>query len=216
MSSTWTHDFDFQKEVLTEIPLWLKLPNLPLSCWGSNSLSRIGSVIGKPIMADECTTVQSRISYARLLVKVDVTKPKLDAVKVVEPNGRTFMQTIVFDWYPVFCKTCQKIGHDCTALPRTKKNIRGVKYKQVLTPKETAQPSVVEPVQHVPVVPVTETRDSWTTVVGRSAAKIGNALASSQAAPVSVNNVYDSLFSDPIVERSTSSTGGGSLLLGET
>lgn len=27
----WTVDFDFNSEFLTEIPLWVKLPNLPMS-----------------------------------------------------------------------------------------------------------------------------------------------------------------------------------------
>lgn len=54
----WDADFSFEKEVLREIPLWIRLPKLPLNCWGNDSLSRIGSVIGKPICADECTSLQ--------------------------------------------------------------------------------------------------------------------------------------------------------------
>lgn len=52
----WSPEFDFSKEFPTDIPLWVKLPHLPLNCWGPNSLSRISSTIGKPMLADECTT----------------------------------------------------------------------------------------------------------------------------------------------------------------
>lgn len=52
----WEADFDFHKEVLQTIPLWIKMPNLPLNCWSMDSLSRIGSVMGRPVYADKCMT----------------------------------------------------------------------------------------------------------------------------------------------------------------
>lgn len=39
----WTLEFNFKEEILTTIPLWVKLPNLPLNCWNSVVLSKIGS-----------------------------------------------------------------------------------------------------------------------------------------------------------------------------
>ncbi|KAH0682372.1 hypothetical protein KY289_020124 [Solanum tuberosum] len=41
---------------------------------------RIASAIGIPMFADECTTKQMRISFARMLVEVDVTKPLPDKI----------------------------------------------------------------------------------------------------------------------------------------
>lgn len=61
--------------MLKEIPPWVRLPKLPLPYWSGDSLSRIGSVIGKLVCADECATQHKRISYARLLIEVDITKP---------------------------------------------------------------------------------------------------------------------------------------------
>ncbi|KAH0776401.1 hypothetical protein KY290_007812 [Solanum tuberosum] len=29
----WSSDFDFNKEVLQTVPIWVKYPNLPLNCW---------------------------------------------------------------------------------------------------------------------------------------------------------------------------------------
>lgn len=40
----WVADFCFKKEVLKEISLLVRLPNLPLQCWSNDLLSRIGSV----------------------------------------------------------------------------------------------------------------------------------------------------------------------------
>ncbi|KAK6789451.1 hypothetical protein RDI58_013251 [Solanum bulbocastanum] len=44
------------EEILTTIPLWVKLPNLSLNCWNAVVLSKIGSSLGKPLYADECTS----------------------------------------------------------------------------------------------------------------------------------------------------------------
>ncbi|XP_010314925.2 uncharacterized protein [Solanum lycopersicum] len=109
----WSPEFDFGSEFLTEIPLCVNFPNLPLNCWGGGSLSRIASAIGVPIFADECTTKQTRISYARMLVEVNVTKKIPQKITVVDPYGKTFLQDVVLEWRPQYCDKCQKIGHVC-------------------------------------------------------------------------------------------------------
>ncbi|XP_016496576.1 uncharacterized protein LOC107815508 [Nicotiana tabacum] len=97
----WSADFDFNKEVLQTIPISVKYPNLPLNCWGKRSLSRISSGLGIPLYADACTTQVDRISYARVLVEMDVTKELPRSIKVTDPNGKEFMQEITYDWEPV-------------------------------------------------------------------------------------------------------------------
>ncbi|WMV29785.1 hypothetical protein MTR67_023170, partial [Solanum verrucosum] len=47
---------------------------------------RIASAIGFPLLADECTTKQTRISYARMLIEVNVTKPIPQQITVMDPN----------------------------------------------------------------------------------------------------------------------------------
>lgn len=118
----WSADFDFAKKFLAEIPLWVTFPNLPMNCWSCNSLSRIASAIGKPIYADECTTKQTRISYARMLIETNVTKPLPEVITVHDPNGRQFVQEVWFDRKPEFCNTCLKIGHDCDAYPQMRQD----------------------------------------------------------------------------------------------
>ncbi|XP_070013814.1 uncharacterized protein [Nicotiana sylvestris] len=97
----WSADFDFNKEVLQTIPISVKYPNLPLNCWGKRSLSRISSGLGIPLYADACTTQVDRISYARVLVEMDVTKELPRSIKVTDPNGKEFMQEITYVWEPV-------------------------------------------------------------------------------------------------------------------
>ncbi|XP_060183267.1 uncharacterized protein LOC132613254 [Lycium barbarum] len=71
----WAADFNFCDEVLRTIPIWFKFPNLPLNCWSMDSLSRISSGLGNPIYANACTTTMDRISFARVLIEVDITQP---------------------------------------------------------------------------------------------------------------------------------------------
>lgn len=123
----WKADFCLEKEILKEIPLWIRLPNLPLNCWSGDSLSRIGSVIGKPICADECTSQQNRVSYARLLIEIDITKPLVYKIPIEGENGMVLQQQVYYEWVPLFCPKCHKVGHICPE----KKQGAGVQHQQL-------------------------------------------------------------------------------------
>ncbi|KAH0767691.1 hypothetical protein KY285_003562 [Solanum tuberosum] len=109
----WTSKFYFNKEVMQTIPIWVKFPNLPLKCWGVQSLSRIASGLEIPIYADECTMPVDRISYARLLIEMGITRTLPTELKVEDPNGRSFTQVVQYEWVPIYCSSCLTIGHTC-------------------------------------------------------------------------------------------------------
>ncbi|KAH0658802.1 hypothetical protein KY285_027348 [Solanum tuberosum] len=88
----WLSEFNFKEEIFTTISIWIKLPNLPLNCWNSVVLSKIGSSLGQPLYADECTTQASRISFARILIEMDVTRPLPKIIKIRDPKGRVLEQ----------------------------------------------------------------------------------------------------------------------------
>lgn len=106
--------FNLEKEFPTNIPLWVKFPNLPMSCWNRDSLSRIASAVGKPIYADECTANQTKISFARMLIEVNITNPVSAEITIKEPNGKQTQQAIDYDWKPKYCLKCSVVGHCCT------------------------------------------------------------------------------------------------------
>ncbi|XP_058746354.1 uncharacterized protein LOC131619255 [Vicia villosa] len=109
----WTIDFELKEDLLRVLPLWITMPNLPLHLWGEKSLSKISSVVGRPIMTDECIARKLRISYARVLVEVDITKLVKKGVTKKDHNGREREQKIEYEWRPKYCQTCLRIGHDC-------------------------------------------------------------------------------------------------------
>ncbi|XP_070057707.1 uncharacterized protein [Nicotiana tomentosiformis] len=109
----WEADFNFNEEVLKTISLWVKFPNLPLNCWKIEMLSRMSSVLGNPIYDDECTTKEERISYVRVLVKINVIVPLPRMIRVQDPKGKIFEQEVCYDWIPEYCEECLQVGHNC-------------------------------------------------------------------------------------------------------
>ena len=103
--------FDFSKNEMSSVPVWVKLPNLPLKCWSLRSLSKISSLIGKPIQCDRFTASKARISYARVLIEVDLRESLPDTIQIGLPNGLFINQLVIFEALPQFCKACNSIGH---------------------------------------------------------------------------------------------------------
>ncbi|KAL7238196.1 hypothetical protein ACSBR2_004317 [Camellia fascicularis] len=60
------------KEYVAQIPVWLKLFNVPMEYWDFEGLSRIASHIGVPLFMDHLTSSGTRISFARVCVEVNV------------------------------------------------------------------------------------------------------------------------------------------------
>ncbi|KAG5576616.1 hypothetical protein H5410_056750, partial [Solanum commersonii] len=106
----WVAEFNFKEEILTTIPLWVKLPNMPLNCWNLVVLSKIGSSLRTPLYADECTTQTSRISFARILVEVDVTRPLAKVIKIKYPKGRRVEQKFGMNGSQCFARNVYKWG----------------------------------------------------------------------------------------------------------
>ncbi|KAM3337573.1 hypothetical protein P3S68_031898 [Capsicum galapagoense] len=63
---------EFSKEELSTVPIWVKLPGLEFKYWSKKGLSKIGSLIGKPLMVDTQTEKKLGLSFARLLTEVKV------------------------------------------------------------------------------------------------------------------------------------------------
>ena len=86
--------------MLRVLPVWFRLPRLPLHCWGEESLSRITSVLGVLLFANECTTSQLRLSYERVLVEIDNTKEIPKSIKIQDNEGNELIQQVIHEWCP--------------------------------------------------------------------------------------------------------------------
>lgn len=107
----WSSDFNFKRDSLCTLPIWVKLPQLPLQPWGAKNLGMIGSMIGKPLFTDECTTNKLCVSYARILVEVDKTHKQRENIIIKDSDGKLVNQLVEFEWKPKYCDTYQKTRH---------------------------------------------------------------------------------------------------------
>ncbi|WMV47060.1 hypothetical protein MTR67_040445 [Solanum verrucosum] len=61
---------EFTWKELHTVPIWIKLPSLDFKYWSLKGLSKIGSLVGKPLMVDRNTKKKIGLNFARLLVEV--------------------------------------------------------------------------------------------------------------------------------------------------
>src|SRR4051812_36217748 len=111
MLKEWKADFNLKRDMMRTLPLWVKLPKFPLHLWGAKSLCKIGSAIGVPLVTDECTANKLRVSYARILIEVDVTKEMVKEIAIKDCEGRKLMQSVEYEWKPLYYERRQCIGH---------------------------------------------------------------------------------------------------------
>lgn len=83
----WEPDFDISKETNRIVPTWVILPGLPIQYWTTENLGRITSYLGKPICTDKLTAQGDRISYARILVDIDISQPLPEYVLIEDEKG---------------------------------------------------------------------------------------------------------------------------------
>jgi len=76
----WTLEFDLEMDVPNVIPVWVRLPHLPLHCWEDVSVKAIGNAVGKYI--DWCEPKENMHACARIYVEVDLGKGLLEAIKI--------------------------------------------------------------------------------------------------------------------------------------
>ncbi|XP_019235531.1 PREDICTED: uncharacterized protein LOC109215869 [Nicotiana attenuata] len=126
----WEIDFYFDPECLSTVPLWVKFPGLPVGYWSPEALGKLASGIGKPLYTDETTVDMERISYARVLIEVDVAQPLPECIELDTPFG-TFQQQVTYDWRPKFCVDCIKFGHDAEDCWKIKSGAKEETYQEV-------------------------------------------------------------------------------------
>ncbi|KAL3846330.1 hypothetical protein ACJIZ3_003733 [Penstemon smallii] len=109
--------FEFGDEGVSDVPVWVNLPDLPLDCWNAKALSKIVSKIGKPIATDKLTHTKERLSYARVM-----------SVSIQLPTGIIRKQPIVYEYQPRFCKECKTFGHSTKGCKTSAQASKGVDY----------------------------------------------------------------------------------------
>jgi hypothetical protein len=103
----WTPDFDPTQDVPSAVPVWVRLPHLPLHCWNQKSLQIIGNALGKYI--DQAAR-KDQYSCARICVEVDLEEGLPEAINLTVA-GWTHVQELDYEQLPFKCRHCHGHGH---------------------------------------------------------------------------------------------------------
>jgi len=111
----WTPDFIPENDIHSVVPVWVKLPFLPLHCWNNETIKNIGNTLGRFIdRAEPRDTIQS---YACLCIEVDLEKGLPKAIQLTL-DGWSYIQTIDYEQIPFKCKACHEFGHFTKNYPK--------------------------------------------------------------------------------------------------
>ncbi|KAM3374832.1 hypothetical protein P3S68_013546 [Capsicum galapagoense] len=77
----WTPELEFTREELLTVPIWIKFSGLDFKYWSRKGLSKIGSLIAKPLMVDHQNEEGNGLNFARLLVQVEMGAELSDEVR---------------------------------------------------------------------------------------------------------------------------------------
>nr|XP_009783591.1 PREDICTED: uncharacterized protein LOC104232163 [Nicotiana sylvestris] len=100
----WNPDMELSKEEIQTVPIWIKLPGLDFKYCSPKGLSKIGSLVGRPLMVDQNTKWKIGLNFARLLLKVGMDTKLADSVAFRNEKGYLMKQKVLYDWRSTLCK----------------------------------------------------------------------------------------------------------------
>lgn len=111
----WTSDFDPELDIPSAVPVWVRLPHLPLHCWGDDSVKAIGNTVGKYI--DRSEPKDNMQACARIRVEVDLGRGLSEAIKL-KVDEWCHIQQLDYEQIPFKCKVCHEYGHFANRCPK--------------------------------------------------------------------------------------------------
>ncbi|CAN1813117.1 hypothetical protein LINPERHAP1_LOCUS26771 [Linum perenne] len=102
----WQEGFDPCTDTLSHTLVWVRLPGLPLEFFTETFLRRIGDKIGQLVRIDPTTLAMERGNYARICVRVDLSKKLLSKYKLLHRIRR-----VEYEGLHVVCFKCGIYGH---------------------------------------------------------------------------------------------------------
>ncbi|XP_027155307.1 uncharacterized protein LOC113755505 [Coffea eugenioides] len=119
------------------VPVWIRLPFLPVHLFGKEPLFSIARLVGEPLRLDASTATLSRPSVARICVEVDLLQSLPQRVWIW--NGSTgFWQKVEYESLPDYCESCRKLGHSASSC-RSQDHV--VNHRDILATQQQVGPA---------------------------------------------------------------------------
>jgi len=116
----WFPEFDANTMVVTKMPVWVRLPNLPLPYWQHTVLEDIGNLLGRFIKSDNERKEKGLFTYARICVEIDLSKGLPDRL-YLKHESYTWLQSLDYENTAFRCRLCHLTGHLQDTCPLAKK-----------------------------------------------------------------------------------------------
>ncbi|WMV29469.1 hypothetical protein MTR67_022854 [Solanum verrucosum] len=82
----WDVDYELDADMFSQISIWVKFPRFLVRYWSVTTLSKVSSAIGIPLVTDGFTANAEKISYARVMFDMDISKVLPDTIVVETPS----------------------------------------------------------------------------------------------------------------------------------
>ncbi|KAL0927376.1 hypothetical protein M5K25_001540 [Dendrobium thyrsiflorum] len=120
--------------------IWIRLPQLPLLYWDIDNLTRMANFVSEPLWLDAHTSTWGRSSYARMCVRLDLSKPLIPGILIKGVNGHFFFQKIEYEGLSNFCFACGMVGPTVESCPLNWKNPSSPADEPSPTPRQPVVP----------------------------------------------------------------------------
>ncbi|XP_059291730.1 uncharacterized protein LOC132045203 [Lycium ferocissimum] len=138
---TWNPDMEFVRELYSHYTDQTRRV-IGFKYWSAKGLSKIGRLVGKPLMVDKNTENKLGFNFAKLLVEVKIGSKLPDVIYFKNERGNIIEQHVTYDWKPYVCTICQKYRHSVEECRRNKAKIPQEKPTPVI-PEEKSNEEVV-------------------------------------------------------------------------
>ncbi|KAL9224996.1 hypothetical protein vseg_000970 [Gypsophila vaccaria] len=107
----WSPELPLTKQVVSSVPVWIRLRGLDLKYWGDNCLRKFTGEVGEFVRQDVYTRDKSHLEYARILVEMEMNKEIQYEIEFVEEYDSDRRITVEYEWLPLTCQNCGGFGH---------------------------------------------------------------------------------------------------------
>jgi hypothetical protein len=113
----WTIDFILENDIPSIIPIWVRMPFLPLHCWNVETIRNIGNTLRKYI--DRVEPQEGLQSCVILCIEVDLEKGLPEEIQL-NLDRWYYIQQVDYKQIPFKYKTYHEYVHFAKSCPQSK------------------------------------------------------------------------------------------------
>lgn len=117
----WFPEFDANTMVVSRMPVWVRLHNLPLHFWHFKTLSAIRNTLGRMLKIDTERHIKGIFTFARICVEVDLSQGLPENI-FLNFNDSQWKQPLDYENTAFRCRGCQQTRHLLNACKSLNKN----------------------------------------------------------------------------------------------